>query len=184
MRALIVTALRREGLAAGGPFATCGVGVRRARASMERRLLRERPPAVVNLGIAGGLDPSLTAGDVVLVNGWAGGPPSDESLLLQLARHLDARGVVWRPGAALTVRRPLWRPRDKRDAFARTGAAVCEMEGRPLAEVCAGARVPFAAVRVVSDDQRTPLRRPPRMLPELLAALWGLRRVGMALRRG
>jgi nucleoside phosphorylase len=184
MNALIVTALRREGLAVGGSFAVCGVGVRRARETMEQLLNRRRPAAVLNLGLAGGLDPSLAIGDVVLVQHWIHGPPANEELVAAVARALACRGVTWHDGAALTVRRALWRPEHKRGAFADHGALVCEMEGQPLAEACAAAGVPFAAVRVISDDQFAVLRRPPRMMPQLLTALWGLRRVGHALRRG
>lgn len=178
---LRVVALRLERWAVRAGAVLCGVGVRRSARTLRQLLQTRRPSAVVNLGIAGGLDPALTAGQIVLVDRWFDGPEASIELRTSLASRLDERGIRWTAGAALTVERALFLPEHKASAYLETGAMICEMEGRPLAQVCRDEGIPFAAVRVVSDDRETTLRRPPRMLRQLAPALNSLRHVGRAL---
>ncbi len=180
--ATFVVAMRLEGWAFGGDVFRCGVGPRRAARRTRRWLHETRPAAVVNVGICGGMHPDLGVGELVLVDGWAGGPDADAGLLDELGAHLTRGGLPFSTGAALTVKLPLIRPVDKERGFQRSGAAVCEMEGLALAEVCGDAGVPFAALRAVSDDRNTVLRRPPRMATSLTRSLVALRRAGAVLR--
>ncbi len=180
---LWIVAMRLEAAAVGGLPAQTGVGPRRA-ARAARRLLRRGPPgAMLNLGVAGGLDPALRAGDVVLVDGWVDGPRADRDLIRALGERLRAGGVAYRVGRALTVARPLWRPDQKRAAGLETDAAVCEMEGAAVAAGFAAAGVPVAGLRVVVDPVDRVLERPPGPLPELPLALVSLRRAARALRQ-
>jgi len=181
-RALVVVAIRMEAWAAGIPTIRVGVGPRRSRESLSRLLGRHRPDAVINLGICGGLVPSMPVGQVVVVDGWVDGPRADATLRRALIRGLDGQGVAWSPGEALTVRHALQRPWSKHLAARTTDAMICEMEGRALAEACAEFGIPFAALRTVSDGHGTVLRRPPRMMPELVRGLRSLRRAAAAIR--
>ena len=179
----VVVALRMEDWAFGGPCFRCGVGPRRAHARTAEWIRARRPGAVVNVGICGGLAAALAPGALVLVDDWVDGPDADPALSGALAAALDAAGVPFHGGTALTVREPLVGPADKARARRQTGAAICEMEGRAIARACGDAGVPFAALRAVADDRATVLRRPPRMLPALARALVALRRGGEALLR-
>lgn len=180
-RALVVVAIRMEAWAAAVPTTRLGVGPRRSGEALRRRLQRDRPEAVINLGICGALVPGVHIGEVVVVDGWVDGPRADGAVQRTLTRGLDSGGVTWRRGDALTVKYALEHPWSKHLAAHRTGASICEMEGRALAQVCADAGVPFAALRTVSDDHLTVLRRSPRMVPQLVRALGSLRRSSHAI---
>ncbi len=179
-----VVALRLEGWAfGGGPFC-CGIGPRRARRETERWLRTASPAAVINVGICGGMLPGLASGGLVLVDGWVDGPDADPALHRELGARLGSAGVVFARGRAITVEAPLIRPLDKERAHRESGATICEMEGLAIAEACAEAGVPFAALRAVADDLETVLRRPPRMAVPLTRALLALRGAGAAVRTG
>ena len=89
--------------------------------------------------------------------------------------------MTWQRGEALTVARALARPWSKHKARRDTDADLVEMEGRAIAEVCAGAGVPVAAIRVVLDDSEAILKRPVRLPMQLTASLWALRRAARAI---
>jgi len=176
-----VVAIRLEAWAVGNRTFRLGVGPKQAAAGM-RRLLTDIPvSAVIDLGVCGGLAPHMRVGDVVLVDGWHGGPRADATLRSSLATRLDAARVTWQGGEALTVAHALTRPWSKHKARRDTGADLCEMEGRAIAEVCATAGVPMAAVRTVLDDADSILRRASRLPAQLAASLWALRRVARAV---
>lgn len=177
-----MVALAAESWAVGGVLVRTGVGPRRAARAMRRHLARRPPTAVLNLGLAGGLDPTLQAGDIVLVDGWIDGAVAAPTWVDELAERLRRGGQAFTRGPAMTVARPLWRPAQKWAAGEDTGAAVCEMEGAAIAEACARAGVPVAAVRVVLDPVERQLKRLPGPFPELPVALAALRRAARALR--
>jgi len=178
---LAVVAIRMEAWSVPVPTVRVGVGPRRSSGALRRLLRHARPDAVINLGISGGLVPEMPVGQIVVVDGWVDGPRADPEVVRAMIRGLEGAGMHWRRGTALTVKHALQRPWSKHLAARRTGADICEMEGRALAEVCAEARVPFAALRTVSDGHLTVLRRPPRMLPELTLGLRSLRRGAAAI---
>ena len=178
-----VVAMRLEAWALGLPALRCGIGPRRAYLETSRALRGGSIDAVLDVGIAGGLEAGLRPGQLVLVDGWVDGPAADPQLAGRIADQLTAAGVRFVRGQALTVARPLIRPGDKERAQRRTSASICEMEGCAVAEACAEVGVPCAALRAVADDRDTVLRRPPRMLVQLVAGLLGLRRAGPALGR-
>ena len=76
-------------------------------------------------------------------------PPPDP---LSLQGERDGERVLAPPGALLTVDAPLLTPAAKRRARAASGAAVVDMEGRPIAEAAAEHGVPIVAVRAVIDE--------------------------------
>ena len=115
---------------------------------------------ILSFGIAGGLDPQLRAGAVIVAssvigaNGVKMALPADErwsqALLRALpqAMHAPVLGV----DAAVTE------PADKLKLFRQTGAAAADMESHIAAAVAANHGLPFAVLRVVSDpaSQRIP----------------------------
>jgi adenosylhomocysteine nucleosidase len=136
-----------------------------AAADAAQRLLEAGATALVSFGVAGGLDPRLEVGALVL---------PEEVISADGARHATARG--WRElvaaavadryparhGALLTCRKPLCSPAEKATAFRETGAVAVDMEGFAIAEVAARRGLPFLAVRSVLDAADDTL--PPTLL--------------------
>jgi hopanoid-associated phosphorylase len=117
-----------------------------------RALLRQAPEGitgVLSFGIAGGLDPSLTTGDLVVatrVRGPGGAYAADPDWSAELARRCGARlGMV--AGASAVVGEPA----GKRRLWAATGALVVDLETEAAAAFATALRLPFAALRAVAD---------------------------------
>ncbi|MDX6804463.1 phosphorylase [Terrihabitans sp. PJ23] len=154
---LVVTGVAREArIATGSSVETICSGGAPARL---REILRERPApacrAVVSFGVAGGLDPDLNPGDIVLatkVTADAAEWVADSSLLATLHRALqvDPRlRVVQAPLAGVDL--ALVDASSKRVAYEMHGAAAVDMESHIAAEYAARHGLPFAAIRVVCD---------------------------------
>lgn len=95
--------------------------------------------ALMSFGIAGGLDPILVPGTLII--------RGDASWTAALrAQFSDA---LARPLAAATT--VLATPADKAALFAATGAAAADMESAGVAEIAATRGIPFVAVRVIAD---------------------------------
>lgn len=168
-------ALRRSGLR----LETAGMGPRRARRTA-RRLGDDPARDVAVVGLGGGLDPALAAGDVVVateVRDARGGvlACADPSI----ARALRADGLTVRHGPIVSVDH-IVRGKERR-ALAAGGALAVDMESFWLGALAPHRR--FAVIRVIVD---TPGRELTHPLHTLRAGWRGLRtlgRVGAALRR-
>ncbi len=112
---------------------------------------------MVSSGFAGGVDPSLGAGDLLLAENF-----SDPALLAR-ARTL----LTCRVAKLATVDR-IVESVAERDAFAREhNAAAVDMETQWIAEACASRNVPFLSLRVISDTAAAPFPAPPQVLFDL-----------------
>jgi len=153
---LVVTGLARETKLAAGP----GLAAVTSGGSPERlrRLLEERGDpgcsAVLSFGIAGGLDPGLEAGDVVVATGvvadgvrW----PAHQALAGSLAASLSTGGVNARLADIAGVDAPLLDVAAKAAVRRRTSAAAADMESHVAAEFAARHGLMFAALRIVCD---------------------------------
>ena len=105
---------------------------------------------VISFGIAGGLDPALKPGDLVVatrVRGRSGAAfPADGGWAARLARLSSGRlGVV--AGATEVVGDPA----AKRALHAATGALAVDLETLEAAAFAARHQLPFAALRAVAD---------------------------------
>jgi adenosylhomocysteine nucleosidase len=111
--------------------------------------------ALVSWGMAGGLDPSLAAGTLVLAteilapNGAAieTSRPWRERLSAAVSPHRPA--VL---GRLVTSTRAIGSVADKAALFRQTGAAAVDMESFAVAEVARSRNLPFLAVRVIVDS--------------------------------
>jgi nucleoside phosphorylase len=124
--------------------ALCGIGpdcaARFGRYLDERETL---PSSLALVGVAGGLDPSLAAGDVILAS-----EARDEKGRRAPCTVVPLTGAT--VGSVLTVSRALHTPAEK--AAARdTGAVAVEMEAYPLAAWAACRGLPFIHARVILD---------------------------------
>lgn len=152
----MITALRPEAFAlAGVPGAALlrtGMGPDRA----ARRLARAAVPAVPVLvaGLAGGLDPRLRPGSIVVateVDDGSGAVPRPQAG--PLVTELERRGLRPYAGALHTAARVVSGP--ARARLAVGGALAVDMESAAVLRALPGHRV--AVVRVISDDAVTGL---------------------------
>ncbi len=173
-----------RGTIAGAPalLSMTGDGAPCAAASVSF-LLRETPVSLlVGAGAAGGLVPSLRAGEVVVsgrVLDESGEAPAPDATLLTRAASLGAKAAT-----VVTVARPLTSS-SERDALAvRIGAsasapAVVDMESAAWARAAARLGVPYVVFRAVSDAFEDDL---PRFLPSCLSPEGSIDRAAVALR--
>jgi hopanoid-associated phosphorylase len=160
------------------PTRCAGIGAAAARKASSA-LIAEGCTALLSLGMAGGLDPDLKAGDVVIARRIVGADGRSfateetwrKSLLevvagdrVSIAPIADSESVVTSVEAKQELRR-------------RTGAAVVDMESMGVAEVAAEASVPFLALRAVADSAECAL---PAWLLRGVGADGGLRPLAVA----
>ena len=109
---------------------------------------------VISFGVAGGLDPSLKSGDVVVATEVMAG---DTRFLAGLAlnEELIARAALRRRrvvrGGLAGVEQVIAATACKAALHSETGAAAVDMESHIAAAYAAEAGLPFAALRVISD---------------------------------
>ena len=148
----IFTALRVESVAARGAARVIrtGMGPRRTARSMRRVDLGTGPVAM--LGVAGGVDPAVQVGDVVVaseVRSSAGTFTCASAPLL--AGELRRAGFRVHLGPIATV--------DSLRSKPPAGVLAVDMESAAVA-AAVGAERPFAVVRVITDTTAQPLWRP------------------------
>ncbi len=141
----IVETTLRDYLAAGSlEVVMSGIGPDCAAAFCRQLEARRRLPSVVALvGVAGGLDPALAAGDTVLASAVL----DEEGRQVPCALIPLSGASV---GPMLTVSRALYTPAEKTAAL-DTGALAVEMEAYPLAAWAAESGLPFIHARVILD---------------------------------
>jgi 4-hydroxy-3-methylbut-2-enyl diphosphate reductase len=185
---LVVTALRSEqaALHATLPDAIlerCGMGPDRVRAWLPR-LTDIGPRAVAVAGVAGGLDPSLRPGDVVVATEVR--DAMGRTVLraaAPLVAELRRQGMRVRSGPIVSTDH-IVNSTSERERLAATGAIAVDMESAAIVRALAErpGQIPVAVVRVVVDTAYTPVARL-RTLPAGAKALLTLRRTGPALSR-
>jgi nucleoside phosphorylase len=130
-----------------------------AAAAAARRLVLAGATGLASFGMAGGLDPTLICGAVLLpeevapvdgVGSGAGGSATSREWRERLRAALPAACIAC-GGKLLTSDRPIGRPGAKHDAWRRTAAAAVDMESDAIAQVAGQAGVPFIALRVIVD---------------------------------
>ena len=153
---LIVTGLVQEARIAAGPGMTviCSSSDPQQLRALLTVLDSTTIRGVISFGVAGGLDPSLKSGDVVVATEvmagdgrWLAGLSLNDELISGIT--LGRRRIV-RAGLAGVEEVVVARAR-KAALRSDTGAAAVDMESHIAAAYAAEAGLPFAAVRVISD---------------------------------
>jgi adenosylhomocysteine nucleosidase len=137
----------------------CGMGAARAEAGA-RKLLSSGADALVSWGSAGGLEPSLEPGTVVIPDRVLVAPgmalDTDHEWSAQL-RATAAGKVRVLDSPLLHIEHAVANPADKGRLFSESSAAAADMESGVVGRVARGANVPWIAVRVVLDAAGTAL---------------------------
>jgi adenosylhomocysteine nucleosidase len=142
-------------------IALSGIGPQRA-AAAARTLLAQGVGALMSWGTAGGLDPRLASGVLVLPHAVCAIDgrrfPVDAAWRARLAQALPAELMV-ADGALVSTDDALLSAAVKCQVFADTGAVAVDMESLAIAAVAAAARVPFIGVRAIVDPAGDSLPR-------------------------
>jgi adenosylhomocysteine nucleosidase len=163
-RTLGTAVRRRDGLSSlgdGALLAVSGIGGALA-AIAARRLIDAGALSLMSFGMAGGLDPALAAGTVVLPSDVISKNGARFSTSTAWREHLCtaiAGQSAVTGGILLSSAQPIDAVADKAAAFRETGAVAVDMESLAIAQVAAAHDLPFIAVRVIVDTAADVLPR-------------------------
>ena len=154
-------------------IATCGVGKVNAAVCTQLMITHFSPDGIINVGSGGALTPSLRISDVVIADrlvqhdfdttafgdpaGFISGIdmtffPTDAALSRALEAAAGRSGVNTQTGTVASGDIFVSDIGGKIAINEKFGAAVCEMEGAAVAQVCCINKVPFTVMRAVSDE--------------------------------
>lgn len=145
-------------LADGALLAVSGIG-ESAAAAAARRLVLAGATALASFGMAGGLDPTLICGTVLLPaeiaalegTGSEAAVAATSSKWRQRLRAALPASCIACEGKLLTSRRPIGQRHAKAAAWRDSRAAAVDMESSAIAQVAGQAGLPFVALRVIVD---------------------------------
>jgi adenosylhomocysteine nucleosidase len=128
-----------------------GVGSLAAARGTQSLLAGHRPAWVISAGFAGGLDPRIKRGDIVIADSLES--PDGRRLAIDLKMPDAAAGNQpgLHVGRIVTSDTLLHRAADKRVLGERRQALAVDMESWTVGEVCRQAKTRFMAVRIISD---------------------------------
>ena len=181
---LVVTALRSEyvalnGRVPGATLARCGMGPDRVREWLPQ-LGVLAPDAIVVAGVAGGLDPTLRPGDVVVATEVRDAHGRIvQHAAAPLVAELRRMGLRVRTGPMYSCDHVVGGAAE-RARLAATGAVAVDMESAAI--VRSAGSTPTAVVRVIVDTAYSPVARL-ATVPAGARALMTLYKIGPALRR-
>ncbi len=151
---------RRVHFKEGMPLVVVLSGVGRKNAVMATKwLIAKKVRALVSLGMAGGLDPTLQAGDTVFgeviyqdqgghyQKVWEGTPGH----MRVIRERFRNRGIKGCGGGIVSVKSPALSGSAKKKLHVETGALATDMETGSVAMAAAESSVPFFAFRTICD---------------------------------
>jgi adenosylhomocysteine nucleosidase len=131
---------------------------------LARELVKKGVTRLMSFGLAGGLEPGLPIGTMVLgtqVVSRDGLWTCDPAWLDDLSQKLPTAhcGGVW--GSEILIPTPA----DKRALYEKSRCLIVDMESQCAAQIAAEANIPLAVVRAVCDDATVDL--PPVVMPAI-----------------
>jgi adenosylhomocysteine nucleosidase len=136
-----------------------GVGGELCRKRIGPFLEAQRFDFVISSGFAGGVDPLLGVGDLLLANNF-----SDPKLLVQAQQ-----AIISQVGKLVTIERVMESAAERAHFAREHGAAAVDMETKWIAQACAARNIRFLSLRVISDTAAAPLPLPAGVLFNLAA---------------
>ncbi|MCL2344201.1 MAG: 5'-methylthioadenosine/adenosylhomocysteine nucleosidase [Firmicutes bacterium] len=148
--------------------AFCGAGKVNAALCTQAMILKYAPNFVVNIGVAGGLDPALKAGELLLADSVVqydldttafGDPPGLIPKLglihIPCAADLNGRLLALEPelrtGCIASGDRFVTSAAEGARIYKKFGAAAVDMESGSIGHVCYVNQIPFTVLRAISD---------------------------------
>ena len=146
-------------------------GTRCERAKQQsEKLVKSGANLLISVGIAGGIDPDLVPGSVIIADSviYACDSNSNQyslghkTSLLNAYKELETDPVLsniiekslpfrsWR-GPIIGADIPITRPEHKKEIFRKTSTLACDMESHVVGQVAVSAGIPFIVIRVISD---------------------------------
>lgn len=153
---LIVTGLAQEARIAAGPGRTviCSSSDPRQLRVLLAGIESSSVRGVISFGVAGGLDPALRSGDIVIATEvvagdlrWLAGLEFSQSLM---GEGDIGNSRVFR-GGLVGVEQVVAQQSGKAALRRETGASAVDMESHIAADYAEKSGLPFAAIRVISD---------------------------------
>jgi len=155
-----------------------GVGREKAAAATEAFITGHKPRLVISAGLAGGLKAEMKRSDILMANRLV----DVSGAILSVDLRVDAASLAAVPGVyvgnLLTADRIIRSPSDKRAMGEKYGALAVDMETFAVGEVCRRHKVPFLAVRAISDTVNDAL---PEDVDKLLAQKTTTGKIGAAV---
>lgn len=130
---------------------TSGVGQLAAARATQALIAGHRPSWVISAGFAGGLDPRLKRGEIVMADSLISTDSRRLAIDLKISPESIATSKGLHIGPCVASDKILHRPADKSALGRRTGALAVDMESWAVGEVCRQAKTRFLAIRVISD---------------------------------
>jgi adenosylhomocysteine nucleosidase len=118
-----------------------GVGAESCNGRIAAFLQEHRPASLISSGFAGGLDPALKVGDIIIAGNF-----SNEALLEKMGAPLAVKTTM------TTQAQVAERVADKAALFSQTGAAAVDMETAIISGQCAQLGIPMVSLRGISDS--------------------------------
>lgn len=150
----------------------CGIGPSKATASI--RGLQTRPSVIISVGTAGALAPDLKVRDLVVsgqttrVSDPAPLQDCSPTLVDAVVRACNQEGLPCRVARVATSHAAIFSLEERKRLHEFTGAVAVDMESHAVGQEALRLGVPFASLRVISDD----IHSPPLPEPKKLKALW------------
>ena len=152
--------------------AVCGIGKVFAAICAEAMIIKYNPDVIINSGVAGTLTDKLSIADVAISTGlvqhdmdtsFLGDPvglisginvvefKADEKVRNIIKESVEELGINYVEGVIASGDQFIANNNVKTKIIENFGAIACEMEGGSMAQVCYVNKVPFCAIRSISD---------------------------------
>jgi adenosylhomocysteine nucleosidase len=168
----VVAALKRELLPLGRKahhnlaLIETGAGAQNAERHLRWWLERSRTRAVIGIGFAGALSPSLQVGDLMVARKVLGGNgeklAANSAPLISAVGQMGLDGLAVRFGTIITANKIAGESKDKRSlavALPANEIGCVDIESSAVAKVCTEHHIPFLIVRCITDvfDEDLPI---------------------------